>query len=133
MKLFCYGTLMVPAVWRAVVGRERPHEPACLKGYSCRRLRGACYPGLALSSGGRTPGLVYRGLNAADLQRLDRYEGAGYRRTRLAVASADGTLLPAWVYVLAPPVQRRLTGERWALERFVADDLQDYLRTLGRH
>jgi hypothetical protein len=33
MNLFAYGTLMFPAIWRAIVGREAASERASVKGY----------------------------------------------------------------------------------------------------
>ena len=60
------------------------------------------YPGLILDPDG--PQIEVSVLESRELarhwQRLDAFEGAGYRRAAVDVSTAEGAL-PAWIYVLA--------------------------------
>lgn len=113
--LFAYGTLQFEAVLVRVCGRSFHACPAVLHGYACYYLLGRDYPGLASAPDALTRGVLYRGLPRVALARLDRYEGAEYRRLQLAVATAGGTA-QAWVYLPRPPV--RLSARPWRAEEF---------------
>jgi len=130
MRLFCYGTLMVPVVWERVVGRQLDNVTAILPGFACYRVRGECYPGLVPREGAHTPGVVYAGLSRADLLRLDSYEGAQYRRVRARACLADGRTQSVWVYVTQARYRSRLSGHAWSLTGFVENDLKKYLTRL---
>jgi len=130
MRLFCYGTLMVPAVWARVVGRQLDNVAAVLPGFASYRIRGECYPGLVPREAAQTPGVIYAGLNRADLLRLDSYEGAQYRRVRAQARLADGGTQSVWVYVTQARYRSRLSGHGWSLPGFVENDLQKYLTRL---
>ena len=100
-RLFCYGTLQIPAVLEAVIGRPLEGGRARLSGFAAFRVRGEVYPGIARAAGGTTPGRLYRDVSPSELAVLDRFEGALYRRTGRVVTTPDGRRIRAWVYLVA--------------------------------
>lgn len=66
------------------------------------------YPGVVPDPGARTDVQVLAAPDLADhLERLDAFEGPGYRRVVLPVTLADGRVVDAWVYVLTgSPTER---------------------------
>ena len=127
--LFCYGTLRHPAIMAAVAGADLPQVPALLSGYACCCLRGEVFPGLLASPGEQVEGVLYRGLSAAHLQRLDAYEGDWYER-RLLTVSLDAEQQDAWVYLLSPAGQRFLEPQPWSYAPFLEQHLAAYLKSL---
>ncbi len=118
--LFCYGTLQIPAVMHAVVGRRFKGRRAELAGYGAFQVRRAEYPGLRPDSSRITRGQVYFDLSLTELQILDRFEGALYQRRRLIVRTGDGRRRGVWTYVVQPARQRRLAPVLW--------DRRDFMR-----
>jgi gamma-glutamylcyclotransferase (GGCT)/AIG2-like uncharacterized protein YtfP len=112
MNLFTYGTLMDSAVWQRVVQRDFPCVPAVLSGYEARRLRGFAFPGLVEAPESVTQGLLYRGLDAAAMQRLDDYEDDFYERIAVTVQTAAGDET-AEVYLMAPQHRSHVLPEIW--------------------
>ena len=109
MRLATYGTL--------APGKPNHHEVSALEGrWLDGTVRGSVlddgwgaalgYPGLILD--GHGPDVQVKVLESADLpahwQRLDMFEGPGYRRVVVPVQTAEGPL-DACIYVLAerPP------------------------------
>lgn len=128
--LFTYGTLMCPEVLAAVAGATGVARPARLPGYARRRVRGAVWPGILPRPGASVDGVLWSGLGAAALARLDRYEGAAFRREAVVVTAAEGEV-PAQAYVLAARYRWRLTSHGWAPEAFRARYLEDTLARLA--
>ncbi len=108
MRLFCYGTLMVPDVWRRVAGRPRPGRPARLPGHALCRVAGTPWPAIVARPGAVTGGLLREHVTAAQLRRLDAWEGGLYRRVRVRVDVGPDRRLPAWTYIIHPRWRRRL-------------------------
>jgi gamma-glutamylcyclotransferase (GGCT)/AIG2-like uncharacterized protein YtfP len=132
MNLFAYGTLMYPEMWRRVVGREFPAEPAELAGYAVYRVADGVYPVLvAAQADARVRGLVFRDLDAAAFQRLDEYESDLYDRTAVSAVAADGRLIRCQAYVLPAARRAWASDEPWDAERFRRFELEAYLRRLG--
>ncbi len=112
MKLFVYGTL-------------KPRRSSLLSARSlgAARLRGTlyecgAYPGAVLDA--TAPGFVHGEVveardDASLLAALDDYEGAEFRRERIAVQTDDGRTHTCWVYVLAgePDPARVIDGGCW--------------------
>jgi gamma-glutamylcyclotransferase (GGCT)/AIG2-like uncharacterized protein YtfP len=132
-NLFCYGTLQIPVVIEAVVGRRFEGRAAALTGYAAFEVRGAEYPGIRPVPEGITRGQVYGGLSPGELSILDRFEGPLYQRRRLVVHTLDGRRRGAWAYVVKPARLKRLTPVLWRprdfkrqrfrrfMQRFVVD------------
>ncbi len=130
--LFVYGTLMTPAVMRAVIGRVPGSEPAELPGYRRHRLRGKVYPAVVPESGATVAGRLYHDLTPAEITRLDRYEDAFYRRQPVTVRDAHGREQQAWCYVLPAQARQRLAARPWRQDAFERTALRRYLRGLRR-
>ncbi|MBY4678947.1 gamma-glutamylcyclotransferase family protein [Marinobacterium arenosum] len=125
--LFAYGTLQVESIMTEVIGRPlSTGQPAVLSGYRCRRVRNAAYPAVVRDPSERTAGILYQGVDAEALIRLDDYEGAIYQRLLLEVVTDDGKQHTAWVYCLVDHSHGLLSNTPWNLERFIAEDLPDY-------
>lgn len=126
--VFAYGTLMFPAVWQKVTGEDLPSRPAQLPNCAARRLRGQTYPVLVPQGGACTAGVLYEGVSAAALARLDVFEGDFYVRRSRQVSCADGARRPAWVYLAALPESPEILLESWDAESFARDSLEEFLR-----
>ncbi|MGH7289542.1 MAG: gamma-glutamylcyclotransferase family protein [Myxococcota bacterium] len=127
MRLFAYGTLRVPEVLEIVAGRRFGAEPARLEGFRCSALVGVVYPAVLPAPGATTGGVVYAGLDAAAVARIDRFEGDLYERRALSVALASGAHCEALVYVLRPEHFVLATDAGWDLQAFRGRHLRDYL------
>jgi gamma-glutamylcyclotransferase (GGCT)/AIG2-like uncharacterized protein YtfP len=128
VRLFTYGTLMLPEVMEIVGGAGLRGEPARIAGFRCRALRGTVYPGLLPEQGVVTPGVLWRGLDERALARVDRFEGELYER-RSALAEREGeAACEAWVYVLRPAGQGLVLDAPWDEADFRARHLAPYLR-----
>jgi gamma-glutamylcyclotransferase (GGCT)/AIG2-like uncharacterized protein YtfP len=128
MNLFAYGTLMFPAIWRAVVGREADGEPATAKGFAVFRAPGDVYP--VMFQGGANDvarGVVYRDLDDATVQLLDDYEAGIYDRVAIVATLASGETIPCQCYLLRREYERPASLEPWDAATFERDELPGYL------
>lgn len=126
-RLFCYGTLEVPAIMAALIGRVPRGRAATLTAHRCRRLRNRPWLGIAPAPGELTSGTLYERLTPAELRRLDGYEGADYRRGTVRVDTREGRRR-SWAYLPRRPLvtdDERLQGSAvdttgWRALRFLA-------------
>ena len=108
--LFVYGTLAPDRSnahqLESVFGSWRP---ASVRGHHYPESWGAAagYPGVVLDADGPVvPGFLFSSGYLADhWERLDEFEGDGYRRVRVSVEVAGDASVEAWVYELVPPDQ----------------------------
>lgn len=131
VDLFVYGTLMFPQIMMAVIGRAPACAAAVLPGYARYSLRGACYPAIAPDASASTSGLLYLGLDPPALRRLDRFEGAQYRRVAVQVRLAAEELRNAHTYVLRPGQSSRLCARAWEPHELSAAGLRRFRHTYG--
>jgi gamma-glutamylcyclotransferase (GGCT)/AIG2-like uncharacterized protein YtfP len=131
-RLFAYGTLMLPALVQALLGRRVHARPARLEGFARYRMRGRPYPGIVAMPGAATQGVLIEGLTPADVRRLDAFEGTLYQRRRVEVTAAGGARLPAETYVIPEARRWLLTGEAWSRERFERRHLPTWVRSSAR-
>lgn len=106
--LFVYGTLLDEGLVGGLLGRPVAAEPARLRDFELLTLEGFPYPTAFYAPGESVPGRLYRGLSAADLERLDAYEGVGeqlYQRIEADATREGGEREAAFVYV---PTERTL-------------------------
>jgi gamma-glutamyl AIG2-like cyclotransferase len=129
-RLYAYGTLQLAPIISLIVGREITARPATLSGYSRYRIADRVYPAIVEASGGSVLGVLYEYLDAAEMERLDVYEGPLYERRDLAV-DVGGTLIPACTYVLRPEHAHRLSRDEWDLEQFEREHLDSYLTRIS--
>jgi gamma-glutamylcyclotransferase (GGCT)/AIG2-like uncharacterized protein YtfP len=131
-NVFTYGTLMFPAVWKAVTGRDEQGEPARLAGHVVFRVRDAVFPGMVWTGGASTVrGVLYRNVVPVALERLDEFEESFYERRTVSVIGADGTACTCSAYVVPAHREQVLTREPWTAEQFAARG--DLARFLGRY
>jgi len=122
-NFFAYGTLQLAEVMTGVTGRTFAGEAAVLEGFRRCAIRNEPYPGLREEPGGRTDGMLYRGLDVRSLAALDAFEGVQYARQQVQVQTADGRRHRAYVYVTAPIFLNCLTDEEWDLAAFREEHL----------
>lgn len=126
--LFAYGTLEFPQILEIVAGRAFAAErPAIAHGYRRAMLRGRRYPGIWPDASASTDGVLYRGLDAEALRRVDRFESDVYRRVEIAVHCA-GRDHSAYAYVVEPEHLGLLADTAWNRDHFRAVHLEDYAR-----
>lgn len=131
MRLFCYGTLQYPEIMEQVSGNHYPGLPVVLQNYACYTVRGEVYPGIVPEEGAQTRGVVYNGLGAAQLERLDAFESDFYVRARVVVSSEEEDRpLQAWAYVVRADARDRLSDEHWDRAVFEMLHLRQFLRHL---
>ena len=127
IHVFAYGSLMIPEVIQAVIGREVFGELATLAGYLRQGLLGFSYPGLVKCPDASVDGRLYRDLGATDLLRLDAFEDDFYERHMLTVETRNGEIHQVGVYVLAPESVGLLDGRPWCEETFRRRHLRGFL------
>ena len=126
-RLFCYGTLQVPEVIKAVTGCTYPDRPAILHGYAIYRVKDAEYPGIIGSAESEIKGVLYDDVSDQDLKVLDLFESDLYRRQLLEVKLKDGNFCNAWCYVIRDSNKNLLTDETWRLEDFLDHGLESFM------
>lgn len=129
--LFCYGTLMFPALFAAVCGRRLPCDAAMLKGHARHRVCGEVFPGVVAAPEAEVRGVLYAGVGPRSLGRLDRYEADYYERRLLRVRDGAGRPRMAWVYVVPERHRDRLVDAPWDVHQFRRRHLERYLRRLS--
>jgi gamma-glutamylcyclotransferase (GGCT)/AIG2-like uncharacterized protein YtfP len=127
IQLFAYGTLQIPEVMGAVTGATFPSQPARLEGYVRYRLKDRAFPGLRREPGGVAEGLLFGGIDAEALRRLDAFEDDFYRRETLAVLDAGRRPVAAEVYVVPPEHYSLLVYQPWDLEEFRRTALEGFM------
>ena len=135
MHVFAYGSLMFPEVWTRVVRGRYRSAPAQVPDHARFMVRDETYPGAVAAPGQRLAGVLWFDVDAADLARLDRFEGADYRRIVVSARVADGAdgaestgnRRHAAALYLYLPVER-LLPRPWLPEEF---DMATFLAVYG--
>jgi hypothetical protein len=112
-RLFVYGTLRDPELFRAVAGRPLAAfspRPLRLAGFRSARLAHAPFPALAAAAGASAAGLVLSGVDRGTLARLVRYEGPVYE---LRCVRERGALL-----AFVPRLDVEIAAEDWRFEEW---------------
>jgi hypothetical protein len=81
----CYGAKDVPAA----VAKLHTFQPAILHGYCRRRVKYADYPGIIPDKDHDVFGTFATGLTAANMAKLDYFEGSQYVRKTVTVKLLD--------------------------------------------
>jgi gamma-glutamylcyclotransferase len=105
--VFAYGSNMCSARFRDYgVVPEAPGQAALLHGYRLafnkKSIDGSGKANVEPHNGGQVWGVMYL-IPDEHLRDLDIGEGSGYRRERLQVQKADGTITEAWTYIARKP------------------------------
>jgi len=122
-----YGSLMFEPVWSAVVTGRYSSRAVRVDGWQRYVIPGEDYPGAVLSAGSSMTGVVWEGVGAEYLARLDAFEGDQYERVRVLVEPESR---PAWIYAWrgARPLASTLWdpdafAQREVMARFLASYL----------
>jgi gamma-glutamylcyclotransferase (GGCT)/AIG2-like uncharacterized protein YtfP len=118
--LFVYGSLLLPDVLLALLGRVPGNRPASAAGWRPARLLGRTYPGLTPAPG-VTAGVVLTDLSKEDWHRIDAFEDETYELKRVTLM--DGR--DAWAYVWLESATT--SEENWDLDKFVRMELSGYV------
>jgi gamma-glutamylcyclotransferase (GGCT)/AIG2-like uncharacterized protein YtfP len=128
-NLFVYGTLLLPAVIEALIGRVPDQLPATLLDYRRYRLAGKVFPAITSEPNARVDGLVYRGLDPQELMIVDAFESSIYTRRRVDAQTLLTQVVTADAYVLADGNERMLQqAPPWLLDDFAAHSGPRYIR-----
>lgn len=119
-NLFTYGSLMCDDIMGKVAGCRTDGRQAILKDYFRLKIRGEEYPGLVARPGTEVQGVLYLGLPAEAIKRLDTFEGNLYARQEVRVITDRGDPCKAMVYVIKPRYRHLLSDEEWSFAHFLA-------------
>jgi gamma-glutamylcyclotransferase (GGCT)/AIG2-like uncharacterized protein YtfP len=129
MKLFVYGTLMIPSVMYAVTTRKFRSADAVLRGYARYTVKGESYPGIIPETDAVTEGIVRLDVDELSLKRLDAFEGDLYQRTPISVETEKGAIFNVETYIVKPEYRDSLSTKKWNLEEFSKNHLESFLKT----
>lgn len=130
MHLFTYGSLMFPQVWSSVVRGHYRRQPARLNGYQRCSIKGETYPAAVVATlDNFIDGQLYMNLTAAEMERLDRFEGGDYERVVAPVILAEGGVVMAALYRYRHP--GRLDARPWDVEWFEREGMALFLAQYG--
>jgi gamma-glutamylcyclotransferase (GGCT)/AIG2-like uncharacterized protein YtfP len=129
MNLFIYGTLIVPEIWRRVVGRDCRRQSALVRGMRVVRATGELYPVMVATEDEHSAasGYVVFDVTAKDIAALDDYESAIYDRIAVQAELDSGELVDAQTYLLPRRSIARASEEPWTLDWFEREGLSRYL------
>lgn len=125
--VFTYGTLMFPAVMRAVTGRSFEAAPGKVTGFVRQGIRDEVFPGLSAGGEGTVEGVVWFAVDDAAAEALDRFEDWLYDRRSVAVSLDDGRTITADAWIVPPRYADALDGAPWDSARFEREELARYL------
>ena len=120
---------MFPAVMKAVTGCKFSSEKARVQNYARFKVKGEPYPGLTPLEGAVTEGILYRGVDALSVRRLDDFEGEIYERTEIPAYTLEGESLTAQTYIIKAQYRDRLSSEEWDPKHFEKADLFEFMST----
>lgn len=129
MKIFTYGTLMIPEVMYAVSTREFRFKDAILRGYARFTVKEESYPGIVPVADAVTEGVIYFDVDESSLERLDAFEGDLYQRTPVRVETEKDEILNAETYVIRPEYRGYLSSKEWNVKEFTHKHLEAFLET----
>ncbi|MEU4705839.1 gamma-glutamylcyclotransferase family protein [Nocardia salmonicida] len=119
MPLFAYGTLQLPEVVEALIGRVPATHAGELPGWVAAPLPKRMYPGLVREPQSSTLGLVVTGLSPTEWMLLDRFEDTDYALERVTLTNGSDAWVYAWRRDTEPGV--------WDLSEFRSEHLTEYL------
>ncbi len=132
-NVFTYGSLMFDSVWTRVVRGQYRSTPARLTDHARVRVRNQTYPGVYASPGAAVEGVLYFDVQAADLQRLDAFEGNEYARVSVqaqpvqaveAQAGAPPASVEAQLYLYLDRAQ--LEDAPWDPQWFATEGIKQF-------
>jgi gamma-glutamylcyclotransferase (GGCT)/AIG2-like uncharacterized protein YtfP len=125
-NVITYGSLMFEPVWSAVVTGQYSSRSVRVEGWQRFMIPGEDYPGAIPSAGSSMAAVLWEGVGAADLVRLDEFEGDQYQRVPVVVGPEQS---PAWIYAWRG--QRPLASTLWDPDAFAQPEV--LTRFLAKH
>ena len=117
-------------IWAKVVHGSYHRSEAVIHGFQRRRIRDRIYP--ALIRNGETAaveGFVYFEVDAADIERLDRFEGKIYERLVIPCILEGGGRTDAGAYLLKDSHRLLLLDEDWDPQWFEREAMEAFIAT----
>ncbi|MBK8501434.1 MAG: gamma-glutamylcyclotransferase [Saprospiraceae bacterium] len=127
-SLFTYGTLMVPEIIQALLGRQPQAKPATLDGFRRYLLLDANYPGIKTQVDNRVSGLIYYQLSQNDLDILNDFEGEPYELKPVSATLISGEGVSTFAYIIKEQFENLLSDQDWSLEEFMALHKDNFIR-----
>jgi len=125
-NIFVYGSLMFEPVWNRVVTGKYSKIRGQLFGYARFGIKGEHYPAL-IEQSGTVDGVIWMDVSAADIKKLDSFEGEYYRRSQVFVADSHDRCLDCDTYVIADNYRDLLEDQPWDAEHFRENYLQRFI------
>jgi hypothetical protein len=120
MRVFFFGSLMDRELLALVIGRaieDLGVAAAVIHGFARRRARDESFPVLVPHPGGRAEGVLVTDLTAADIARIQFFEGSDYALAALRV-ECRGERLAAQVFL--PTARLAAEETAWDFDSWVA-------------
>ena len=92
---------MLHAVFRYITGQYFPTIDATLYDWKRCRIHDETFPAATPVAGESIEGILWLGVSAPALERLDNFEGGDYRRITVKVSDRLGQVYPAQIYAWA--------------------------------
>jgi gamma-glutamylcyclotransferase (GGCT)/AIG2-like uncharacterized protein YtfP len=124
INVFTYGSLMLSFVFQRVVGRCPQSVEAVLDHWKRVRVDQETFPAALPASGEQVRGILWFDLSAAEIERLDAFEGDHYRRVRVQVSDVSGHRHSAQVYQWSR--EAGLINEPWDIDWFKTVGIKDF-------
>ena len=129
MKIFAYGTLMIPEVMYAVTTRKFRFDNAILRDYARFTVKGESYPGIIPVTDAVTEGIIYFDVDELSLTRLNAFEGDLYQLTPILAEIKGGDIFNAQAYVVKPKFRNHLSSLEWNVTEFAQKHLEAFLES----
>jgi gamma-glutamylcyclotransferase (GGCT)/AIG2-like uncharacterized protein YtfP len=124
INVFTYGSLMLSFVFQRVTGRCPPSIEATLEDWRRVRVEHETFPAAIPEDGGQVRGILWLGLSAHEIARLDQFEGEHYQRVSVRVRDSSGKNHTAEVYQWSRA--DGLINEPWDIDWFKAVGIKDF-------
>jgi gamma-glutamylcyclotransferase (GGCT)/AIG2-like uncharacterized protein YtfP len=124
LNVFTYGSLMLSFVFQRVVGRCPPSIEATLEDWRRVRVDNETFPAAVPTEGDQVRGILWLGLSADEIVRLDQFEGEHYQRVSVRVRDFSGENHTAEVYQWSR--SDGLINEPWDIDWFKTVGIKDF-------
>lgn len=108
---------MYQPLWLKIVEHQRLPIPAVTKGFCRCSIQNSQSCSLVPAAGGHVAGMLYGGVSAAEMDRLDQYTDELFERVQLQVVTPTEKIL-AFSYAIRPEYYHRIELVKWDQRRF---------------
>ncbi len=128
-NLFTYGSLMCSDIMAKVAACHTDYTQATLRNFLRSKMHNEEYPGLVAQQDSTVSGVLYFGLAAEAIHRLDLFEGEMYRRQEVEVVTENNRRIAAMTYVIKPQYRHLLTNKEWEFSEFLSAGKEKFERS----